>query len=154
MEFQMSLDCKPHWTEKQMMVILQEKQMLNHSHSYGSLTDIPTSFKPEAHNHTISNVVALQTKLNEKADLDHSHSYGSLTDIPTTFTPAVHNHGISDVTGLQAALDGKTTSAYVDAGDNFIIDTKLAGLSFWKGTQTEYDAIGTPSATTLYFIVG
>ena len=41
--------------------------------------------------------------------------------------------------------------------DRTITDTWYArttqGLSIWKGTQAEYDAL-TPDATTLYFITG
>ena len=59
------------------------------------MTDIPTSFKPEAHNHTISNVVALGSALNAKADLDHDHA-------------------IADITGLQTALDGKPSQGDLD----------------------------------------
>ena len=46
---------------------------------------------------------------------------------------------IADVTGLQAALDAKVTAV-------------TAGLKLWKGTQAEYDAIGTKDNNTLYAI--
>lgn len=46
---------------------------------------------------------------------------------------------ISATTGLQTALDGKVVAV-------------TAGLKLWKGTQGEYDAIGTKDANTLYVI--
>ena len=55
--------------------------------------------------------------------------------------------------GIQGP-SGIVDTTYVDNADNVIKNTILDGLSLWKGTQTEYDAIGTPSATTLYFISG
>ena len=65
----------------------------------------------------------------------------------------VHTHAIADVTGLQTALDGKITATYADAGDNFIMNTRMAGLTLWKGTQAAYDGL-TPDSNTLYFITG
>ncbi|WP_323715641.1 phage upper tail fiber protein [Paracoccus aminovorans] len=49
-----------------------------------------------------------------------------------------HSHVISDTTGLQSALDGKVNGS----------------VTIWTGTQSAYDAIGTKSSTTLYFITG
>jgi len=72
---------------------------------------------------------------------------------PSFFPPESHIHAIADVTGLQTALDGKTTTTYVDAGDNYIMNTRMAGLTLWRGSQAEYDVL-TPNSNTLYFIVG
>jgi len=49
-----------------------------------------------------------------------------------------HGHAIGDTTGLQSALDGKVNGS----------------VTIWTGTQSAYDAIGTKSSTTLYFITG
>ena len=92
----------------------------------------------------IANVTGLQSALDGK--VDDAEMTGK--------ADVVHTHTIANVTGLQTALDGKTTTTYADAGDNYIMNTRMAGLTLWKGTQAEYDAIGTPSSTTLYFIVG
>jgi hypothetical protein len=92
---------------------------------------------------TISAQTDLQTALNAKAD---DADLAGKAD-------AVHTHTIANVTGLQTALDGKITSTYADAGDNFIMNTKMAGLTLWKGTQAAYDAL-TKDSNTLYFITG
>ena len=97
------------------------------------LTDIPAEYLTTAEGD------ALYTKIGHKHD--------------DLYAPIGHNHTIANVTGLQTALDSKITSTYADAGDNYIMNTRMAGLTLWKGTQAQYDAL-TPSSTTLYFIVG
>jgi hypothetical protein len=119
-------------------------------------------YSPIGHNHTISQVTGLQTALDgkvddsemtTKADVNHTHDFDSITGKPLAYPSIAHFHAIADVNGLQTALDSKITSTYADAGDNYIMNTRMAGLTLWKGTQAQYDAL-TPSATTLYFIVG
>jgi hypothetical protein len=102
---------------------------------------------------TISAQTDLQTALDGKSNNGHTHNFLDLANQPDAYTPTAHQHPISDVTGLQTALDGKITSTYADAGDNFIMNTKMAGLTLWKGTQAAYDGL-TPDANTLYFITG
>jgi hypothetical protein len=108
--------------------------LVSHTHSYSSLTGIPTTFTPAPHSHTVSDVSGLQGILDGKqpagsyAAASHTHSYNELTDrptlfngayasltgIPSTFTPSAHSHTISEVTGLQSALDGKQpTGSYL-----------------------------------------
>jgi BppU N-terminal domain len=77
---------------------------------------------------------ALGTKANAadlagKADLNHTHTEADLT------------------------FGGTNAKTYVDDADNFILNTRMAGLTFWKGTQAAYDAL-TPDANTIYFITG
>ena len=132
------------------------------------------------HNHTIANVTGLQAALDGKAATNHSHDFNSITGKPAAYPAEAHNHTIADTTGLQAALDGKAddadlnafiteaaadakykpigeasgaTTAYVDAADNFIINTLMGGLKLWKGTQAAYDGL-TKDPNTLYFITG
>ena len=84
-----------------------------------------------------------------KADINHNHDeiysrIGHKHD--DLYSPIGHNHTIADTTGLQAELDTKITSTYADAGDNFIMNTLMAGLKLWKGTQAAYDGL-TPMQT-------
>jgi hypothetical protein len=130
------------------------------------------------HNHTIADTTGLQAALDGKAATNHSHDFNSITGKPAAYPAEAHNHTIADTTGLQAALDGKAddadlnafiteaeadtkyqtigsaaTTAYVDAADNFIINTLMGGLKLWKGTQAAYDGL-TKDPNTLYFITG
>lgn len=61
----------------------------------------------------------------------HTHSYSDLTNRPTIPGPATQS-----ADGLMSATDKK----------------KLDGMNIWTGTESEYDALGSKSATTLYFI--
>lgn len=55
---------------------------------YNSLTNIPSTFAPSAHFHSVSEILNLQILLDNKAT-------------------SLHTHTISDVTGLQTALNNK-----------------------------------------------
>lgn len=88
-----------------------------HTHSWASLTSKPTSFPPEIHAHSITDVSGLQQALEDAANSgtggggDGSPvSWISVTGKPTTFPPEAHSHVIADTTGLQAALDAKASS--------------------------------------------
>ena len=62
-------------------------------------------------------------------------------------------YGVADPTWDQDAVNKRTMNAKED------IKTQVGGgaasiqLKFWKGTQAQYDAIGTKDASTLYVIV-
>jgi BppU N-terminal domain/Collagen triple helix repeat (20 copies) len=45
-------------------------------------------------------------------------------------------------------------TTYVDVSVGLVANTQLAGLKLWKGTQANYDAVGTKDPNTLYFITG
>lgn len=76
--------------------------------------------------------------LNVKADKSSLSSYAKAEDLTTAQ---------ASITELQTSM----TSAQSDISD---IQTNLNGIKFWTGTQTEYDAIETKDATTLYIITG
>lgn len=106
------------------------------SGSYADLTDVPATFAPSAHTHTISEVDGLQAELStvntdinylkaENSGLATAAKSGSYTDlinkpsIPTAtsqlennsgFITIAHTHPIGDVVGLQTALDSKLGS--------------------------------------------
>lgn len=120
-----------------------------HSHGWTEITDKPTEFAPEAHGHLTSEISGLDTTLAGKSDVGHVHDYASITDKPTEFAPTAHAHTEADVT-----LGGINAKTYVDNGDNYILNTAMAGLTLWQGTQTEYNDLAVKEPTTLYFIVG
>lgn len=58
---------------------------------WSGVTNKPSTFPPQSHTHSISDVTNLQDALDGKADASHTHS-------------------ISQVSGLQSALDGKANA--------------------------------------------
>jgi hypothetical protein len=60
---------------------------------------------------------------------------------------------IDKITNLQTALDGKLGSTATAVRASALVETRAStATSIWTGTQAQYDAIGTKSSTTLYFI--
>jgi hypothetical protein len=109
--------------------------------------------------------------LSLKSDTGHSHTAANISDFGTAVAaaipaeyltategdaayqakgaaPAAHTHTEADLT-----FGAKNAKTYVDDADNYILNTKMAGLTLWKGTQAAYDGL-TPDPNTLYFIVG
>lgn len=90
----------------------------SHSHSYSSLSGLPTLF---------------------------SGLYSDLTGTPSTFAPSAHTHGISDITNLQTALDDKISksnkaSAITDTAGNASADfVTILGISV--PTNASYSAL-------------
>jgi hypothetical protein len=114
----------------------------------------------EPHTHAIADVTGLESALNLKADRPVESA-----SVPTTPTIAPRYAGdvVIDTAQKRSFIaTGQTVTdwerlaptSYVDTADNFIINDILDGLSFWKGTQAEYDAIITKNTSTMYFIVG
>jgi hypothetical protein len=121
--------------------------------NYTQLTNVPSTFPPSAHGHTIADVSGLQTALDGK---QASGSYATLvggkvpesqlppivttweglTGKPSTFPPSTHSHVIADVTGLQTAIDGKAASSHTHTISNV------------TGLQTALDAKATPADVT------
>lgn len=64
----------------------------NHVHDYATLTNIPSTFAPSAHNHVIVDITGLQDALDGKA-------------------ATAHTHIMDDITGLNAALAGKANAS-------------------------------------------
>lgn len=154
---------------------LNTKANTSHSHSwteitnrptlfdgaYASLSGVPSTFAPTAHEHVISDVTGLQSSLDEKANTVHFHSWDSVTDkpslfdgaysslsgIPSTFAPAAHNHTIANVTGLQSALDGKANTVHIHTIANVTnLQTSLDGKANTVHTHTIANVTGLQSA--------
>jgi hypothetical protein len=126
--------------------------------NYTQLTNVPSTFPPSAHGHTIADVSGLQTALDGK---QASGSYATLvggkvpesqlppivttweglTGKPSTFPPSAHSHAIGDVTGLQTALDGK------QAAGSYAASVHSHGISDVTGLQTAIDGKAASSHT-------
>jgi hypothetical protein len=60
---------------------------------------------------------------------------------------------IDKITNLQTALDNKLGNTATAVSASALIETRAStSTTIWTGTQAQYDAIGTKSSTTLYFI--
>ena len=86
---------------------------------YGSLSNVPSTFAPSAHSHTISDVTGLQGALDDKQDSATAFdgAYASLSGIPSTFTPSAHTHSAADINaGTLGVARGGTGVASVTSG--------------------------------------
>lgn len=133
--------------------------------SYNDLTDVPSTFPPDAHTHEIADTTGLQ------ASLDGKQAAGS-------YAESAHTHAISDTTGLQTALDAKASSSHTHAAADITSGT-LALARIPTGTTSSTVALGnhthsnyattsggitaisvvasmpaTPNSTTLYIVTG
>jgi len=101
-----------------------------------------------AHTHTSANITDFATAVAGAIPTEYlTATEGDAVYQPKGVVPA-HTHTQADIT-----FGGINAQTYVDNGDNYILNTRMAGLTLWKGTQAQYDAL-TPVATTLYFITG
>ena len=103
-------------------------------------------------------------KTAELSTVATSGSYNDLSDKPTIPTAYTHpsSHPASMITGLSTVA---TSGSYNDLSNKPTIPTvpsslpanggnadTVGGYTIWTGTQTEYDALGTYSDTTIYMI--
>ncbi len=87
-----------------------------------------------------------------------SVAFGDLTSTPTT----IAGYGITDAfDGQYSSLTGTPTNVSTFTNDSNYIPSDTTGITgadqvtnMVTLTQAEYDAIGTPNASTVYFIVG
>lgn len=76
--------------------------------------------------------------------------------IPTKTSELSNDSGFltqhQDLTGYAKTSDIPTATSQLTNDSNYIASTVVT--AFWKGTQAEYDALGSYNATTLYLIEG
>ena len=115
------------------------------------------------HTHSISDVSNLQTTLNGKASKSHTHSISDVSNLQSTLNSKAstsHSHSISDISNLQYTLNNKASAsdlssleAKINNLSNDSVRNKNGGsLSFWAGTQYQYDNIYYKDDNTIYFI--
>lgn len=82
-----------------------------HTHNYNDLTNIPTTFKPEAHNHDDRYYTETEVNgmLNGKSDTGHTHDYNSLTNKPTIPSK------VSDLSNDSSFVSSNASRIYVQS---------------------------------------
>ncbi|ANT41779.1 hypothetical protein PBI_MAKEMAKE_5 [Mycobacterium phage Makemake] len=89
------------------------------SADWDALSNVPSEFPPEAHEHVAADVTdldsAIAAYLVSNPPEAGAVSWDDVTGKPSTFTPSSHTHSIANVTGLQTALDEKLDEDAVDA---------------------------------------
>ena len=103
--------------------------------SYNQLTEVPTTFPPSEHGHTIDEIDSLQTVLDGKAEY-------------------VHPHEISDITGLQEIIDGLgggggAVSSVAGRTGDVVLTKADVGLSSVDNTSDLSKPVSTATATAL-----
>ena len=122
-----------YYTETEMNTLLADKSGTGHTHTPASL-----GAAPDNHSHTPASIGA---------------------------APASHTHGVADISGVLPVAKGgtgATSLANVSVGyangagyaNGSANADKWMGYTAWQGTQAQYDAIPSKSASTIYFIVG
>ena len=112
-------------TEHQDISHLATKEELVHNHD--------NQYAPYTHTH--NQYLTGHQSLTHLALKEHQHSYNELSDKPTI-----------------PSIDGLATETYVNQAIANV--NTVGGYTIWVGTQAQYDAIGTKSNTTIYFIIG
>ena len=103
--------------------------------SYNQLTEVPTTFPPSEHGHTIDEIDSLQTVLDGKAEY-------------------VHPHEIADITGLQDIIDGLgggggAVSSVAGRTGDVVLAKADVGLSNVDNTSDLSKPVSTATATAL-----
>jgi hypothetical protein len=138
-----------------------------HQHGWDDITGKPEVFTPEQHQHGWDDITGKPEVFTPE---QHQHGWDDITGKPEVFTPEQHQHGWDDITGKPEVFEADAhehTSADItdfeiavaeaiptDYLKEDVFNTRMSGLSLWKGTQSEYDAIANKSSETLYFIIG
>lgn len=149
-----------YYTESEMDALLNGKLDVEDafSGSYNDLTNVPSSFTPSAHNHSISDVSNLQTSLNaklESADVGAaalSNDYYDLDNLPALFDGNYNNlinkptipSKTSDLTN-----DGDGTNVFVKNNDSRLSDARTpTSHTHTKSQITDFPTSMTPTSHT------
>lgn len=145
---------------------LSKKSDVGHTHSISAISNLQTTLDKKAsttHKHDIGDINNLEYTLDRKASTSHRHSISDISDLQYTLdrkASTSHSHSISDISNLQYTLNNKASSSElsnlkskVDNLSTDKISNKNGGsLSFWSGTQYQYDNIYYKDSNTIYFI--
>ena len=136
------------------------KASKSHTHSISDISNLQTTLNGKASASDVSN---LKSSIDSKASKSHTHSISDVYNLQSTLNGKAstsHSHSISDISNLQYTLNNKASSSElsnlkskVDNLSTDKISNKNGGsLSFWTGTQYEYDSIYYKDNNTIYFI--
>jgi hypothetical protein len=133
-----------------------EKANVDHSHTWDEIALKPTEFPPEAHTHeeymTIEETdlfYAKREELLEKSDVGHSHEIAEVNGLTDALNSKVEP---ADLEGFAKTEDLDGFAKTEDLGA-FAKTEDLGGLTFWQGTQAEYDAIPQKDPNRIYFVI-
>jgi hypothetical protein len=108
------------------------------------------SLMPDANQKTFNIMSPLGVKtLEVRVDDTAANGYINAPVIKEDGVPLSEKYAAAGAGGGASDVD----KAYVDAADNYILQTVLSNLKLWKGTQAAYDLL-TKNDNTLYFITG
>ena len=124
-----------YYTESEMDGLLDNKLDVEDafSGSYNDLSDVPTSFNPSSHNHSISDVSNLQTSLNAKLETGDvgsaalSNDYYDLDNLPSLFDgdyDSLTNKPSIPSKTSELTNDGDGTNVFVKNNDSRLSDSR------------------------------
>lgn len=124
-----------YYTESEMDGLLNNKLDVEDafSGSYNDLSDVPTSFNPSSHNHSISDVSNLQTSLNAKLETGDvgsaalSNDYYDLDNLPSLFDgdyDSLTNKPSIPSKTSELTNDGDGTNVFVKNNDSRLSDSR------------------------------
>lgn len=127
------------------------------SKSISGLTNELDKKAGTSHTHAISNITNLQTALDNKVSKTDISTLQSSIDGKASKS---HTHSISDISNLQYTLNNKASASdlsSLEAKVNNLSTDKISNknggsLSFWTGTESEYNSIYSKDSNTIYFI--
>lgn len=140
---------------------IDSKASKSHTHSISDISNLQTTLNGKA---SASDVSDLKSSIDSKASKSHTHSISDVYNLQSTLNGKAstsHSHSISDISNLQYTLNNKASSSELSnlksKVDNLSTDkisnkNGYGNLSFWTGTQSEYDSIYYKDSNTIYFI--
>jgi len=106
------------------------------SGSYNDLDDVPSTFNPSSHNHSISNITNLQSQLNSKLESNDvgaaalSNSYNDLDDkptIPSDLTSYIQKSNIPGLIKNDGTIDSTQYLSSLPSHNHNLIDLNNVG---------------------------
>lgn len=127
---------------------LLEKSDVGHTHTKSDISDFPTTFPPEAHNHDdlYYRIADVDSALDEKADVTHTHTKSQITDFPTSFPPATHTHTKSEISDFPTTFPPESHTHDDRYYTENEMDTKLSEKANTSHTHTKSQITDFPSS--------
>lgn len=121
-------------------VDLDKKANVSHTHNISDITNLQSNINSIKANS--SSISQLTNVLDKKANIEHIHNISDISDLQYTLN---NKASASDLSSLEAKVNNLSTDKISNKNRN-------GSLSFWTGTQNEYDRISPKDSNTIYFI--
>lgn len=115
------------------------KASTTHIHPISSITNLQTTLDNKVSKTDIS---TLQSSIDDKASKSHTHTIGDVNNLQTTLDAKASKEDLT-------VLDNKVSNLSNDSVKN---KNGSGKLSFWTGTESQYNAISNKDVNTIYFI--